>query len=187
MALGKPSLAELGVALADGVGANRIERARCFGSLGYHTALLQDADQAVSPADVAELAKVAVCVQQWEVGMATEDQLFASVPLAQLPRLLVMAKRLFSQDSIEAHIRDATRGAFRVADCMANPVDAMRAPLGAAAKAGGWFKRIEPGEAIGRSILGPNIGATAAGLVDPLRNLWTWAGAPAQFNASASA
>lgn len=185
--LGKPSLAELGVALADGVGANRIERARCFGGLGYHTALLHDADRPLSVADAADLAKVAISVQQWQTGMATEDQLFTSLPLAQLPRLMFVARRLFSDDSIEAHIREACRGAFTPADCMASPADAMRAPLGIAAKAGSWFKRIEPGEAIGRYIVGPNIGGTAAGLVDPLRNLWAWAGAPAQFDISAAA
>lgn len=186
VASGKPSLAELGVALADGGGSSRVERARCFGGLGFRSALLQDADEPLTAAATADLAKANVAVHQWEIGLATEEQLFASLPLVQLPRLLKLALMFVSSDAIEAHVKTASRNTLTLANCIESPSDEMRTHLGAAAKAGAWFKRIEPGELIGRHIFGPNIAETAASLVDPLRQLWAWAGAPAQFDASAA-
>lgn len=101
---GGPSLALLGISVTDGNGQNMWRRALGFAKLGYPTVLLRDADKP-APADEMTFAVAGGTVLTWDYNLSTEQQLFHSLPLDQLPRLIAIADEHKTSTRVDEHLR----------------------------------------------------------------------------------
>lgn len=175
----KASLAYCGVAWLKAAADNRIYGyARQLRSLSYEVAVLADSDgkDALSSAQTASLSQLGVTLLIWEGKAALEDRLFADLPwsavvdASQLARKAVGADGSFV-DQIKTHLKKAISPD---PNSWAES-DELRKGLAAAAKASGWFKKIQTSfemaiaiapsltaEAIGSTPLWKNIAALRA-------------------------
>jgi putative ATP-dependent endonuclease of the OLD family len=171
---GMETLALLGVALVNGGGTPKAQEVTLqFAKLGFRTGLLRDSDK-TSPKDEAELLRLGGRIFCWDDGYATEDQLFASLPLDALLSLLAIADMHHTRGLIDSHRSACGLTRAAIAELRASPTDDHRPSLAAAAKCGAWFKRIDFGEDVGRLIVGPFADKCTGTLIPTLRSLWKW-------------
>lgn len=171
---GKVSMCANGVYWADGNGSQAIDRALVFARLGYRAALFRDGDEAMTAVQATALKAAKVEILQWPSGQATENALFDFLPPAQVQQLLELAVARRGEDAVEAHIKQASADAFGLSEAQSKFDDKMRPALGAAAKKKGWFKDVEPGEVIGREIVGPHLSKCDPTFVAVLKSLAVW-------------
>ena len=77
---------------------------------------------------------------------------------------------------VDNHLSTCGLTMAAIADLRELPTDDHRTKLAAAAKCGGWFKRIDFAEDVGRRIVGP-FGDKCTGALSPtLTSLWKWVG-----------
>ena len=171
---GKLSMTAHAVYYADGGGSQAIGRALVFSKLGYRTALFRDGDQPITPEQVEILKNAKIEIVEWAAGHATEDVLFASIPSGQIQQLLTLAVSRCGKDAVDAHIKQASNAAYGVEEAQTQFNDVMRPILATVAKKKGWFKDVEPGEIIGREIVGPHLAECDAGFVSVLTKIETW-------------
>lgn len=168
---GIESFALLGIGLVDGKGVpNAYDKALAFADLGFPVAFLRDADK-VDPAKEQALISAEVAIFTWDEQNATEDELFASLPLAALSLLLQIADSHHSSVKVDANLCMKKEA---IAALRADIKDVHRPVLAAAARRGGWFKRVDFGEEVGRRVLEPNLGQAIGKLQETLTAVWNW-------------
>jgi putative ATP-dependent endonuclease of the OLD family len=164
------SLAHLGVVTALGNGGDTGKRARAFTELGYAVAVLADSDATFDPGPTA-LAALGVPVVRWEGDCAIEERAAADLSwdsLCMLFDALVdegqSADHLVYLMAVTAPgVAAITRlgiGHTDLGNGLADMIAAgmtdgeIRLCFGQAAKGngGGWFKRVDLGEMLGRTI-----------------------------------
>jgi len=175
---GHEGLALLGISLVDGNGQEQWKTASGFIELGFEVALFRDSDKIDSKADAAFVAAGGK-VFCWDDKMATEDQIFASIPLASIPQLIEIADKYKTKDLIDPHLGSAGFPKTEWERVRESPLDSDRAKLAAAAKCG-WYKRQDIAEEVGRAILGPQLFDLEETLGSTLIDLamWLMRGAP---------
>jgi predicted ATPase len=171
---GKLSMTAHGVYYADGGGSQAIGRALVFSQLGYRTILFRDGDQPITPEQVEILKNAKIEIVEWTAGHATEDVLFASIPSEQIQQLLILAVSRCGKDAIDAHIKQASNADYGLEEAQTQFNDAMRSFLATAAKKKRWFKDVEPGEIIGREIVGPHLADCDTSFVSVLTKIEMW-------------
>ncbi|MBI2240659.1 MAG: ATP-binding protein [Magnetospirillum gryphiswaldense] len=172
---GHATLAHYGVTAADGGGSEAASRALAFASMGYRTALLRDNDRELAEDKRRELATAGVPIFEWEGGLMFEAALFHWCPDDTIAALLAIAADTRGEETIEADIRSGSAGAFGHAECNRAPVTPqVREMLGVVAGRRSWFKLIEPGERIGREVVGPKSNLFADGFRGVIWALYNW-------------
>lgn len=175
-----------GVYWADGGGDNTFRRALTFQKLGYRTAILRDCDKVAPEADRNSAIAGGITIFEWSAGNATEDEVFLRVPAAAIGTLLDIATEWRSADAVDSNIRWASNGGYGTQECRGAFVDAMRPVLAKAARKSGHslLKDVEPGERIGREVVGPNLNFCGP-LSVVLRSLFGWIDEDGEQNAEA--
>lgn len=167
-------VAYYGVATCDGGGANMLARATCFGRLGYRTSLFRDSDVVFTPDQHAPLNDAAVSQIAWQPGMSTEQALFDGLPDAALGSLVMIAVDHLGIDAINQHAKAADAATEAFDFLLDDWTPAMRAAFGKAAGKGRWYKMVDPGERVGREILGPHLTASKPELADVIDKIRAW-------------
>jgi hypothetical protein len=182
------TLAHRGVAVVDGGGTSAGERAQMLAALGYPTLLFVDSDAPVKP-PVADLTAAGVTVLQWAGGVCTEERALtdlswggvlrafeALVDLGYEPgdlfaaivggpqQVKLLAKLRLTRADLGDSLDSMVEGGVPEAEA--------RAAFAAGAKRKSWFKRIDPGEALGAiAATDPGIPVTPFGeLISRLEN-----------------
>jgi putative ATP-dependent endonuclease of OLD family len=148
-------------------------RASGFARLGYPSALLRDADKP-APADEQAFITAGGSVLTWDDGLSTEQQLYRSLPLDTLPALIAIADEHKTAAKVDDHLRSQGVKTADLTTWRSSPTDGMREALGAAAKSGEWFKRIDVAEKVGQTVVGPNLGRCTDKLLETLLALHSW-------------
>jgi hypothetical protein len=167
----------VGAFYADGNGHQTQARALGFSALGYPCMVLADSDVDVDPGS--QLAAEGVLIVQWRDDMSIEERLFADLPPTALQGLLELAAGSLGLRSVEDQLasRDSelATGHSTVQELLENNNDrTIRLAAGQAAKARGWFKRIDLGESVG-ALVGEHLDEIAGtDLHRGLRAVETW-------------
>lgn len=164
-------LTHTGAIVVDGGGSSAKQRAGALAPLGFSVAMFLDSDRAGAAPDIAWQEQTAVKVFPWEGGMCTEERVMADLPTASLQAVLRLAESLNSPDAVQAHCKAqpalASVTTLDIATWLSEGVTEadVRKALGAAAKTGEWFKRVEKGERLGQLIAEhwPSIATTSLG------------------------
>lgn len=176
--------ADRGVVVVPGEGTSAPQAALAFASLGYSTSLLADSDVANHPDETA-LAAGDVKAFIWEGGASTEERVALDVPWDVLMAIIDRARELFVEDVPEA-ATDAIAARLQ-APPGSGPEqwleqgfthDQIRYAIGQAAKKGGWFKRTDLGEILGRIVVDALPRMADTDLATKLKSLADWAYAP---------
>lgn len=168
------TLAQHGVALADGGGSNFVARALCFANLGFHTGLWRDADVVLLPDQLSALVAAGVTQFAWDAPHSTEQQLFAALPDTAITKMLAIAADHCGQDAIAQHVANIdSKLDLEWTKILGYDADE-RAKLGRAAGRYKWFKTVDQGERVGREVLGPNLDRTGAPVPAVIAALRNW-------------
>ncbi len=97
---GKP-IEQLGVAIAEGNGAQAPAMALTLQELGFQTAIFRDSDTALSPAEQASLAAASIQVFEYAGNLNTEQSIFGAAPDDLVQELLVYARSERGDDFID--------------------------------------------------------------------------------------
>ena len=172
---GQPTFMAAGGVLVDAGGVDKIYGlADSFAQLEYHTAVLRDDDRRPNAKSEKQFRSGGGRLFHWGDGLATEDELFASLPRETGVRLCRFAQRIHGRSRVVDHIRTAQNGPVDLDDVLANRTDL--APLLAkASKLGSWFKRISTMEEAARSLVGPALSPGAGCLQATLDDIFAWA------------
>lgn len=144
-----------GAFYADGNGNQTQARALGFCALGYPCMVLADSDVEVDPGN--RLADEGVPVVRWNDGSSIEERLCFDLPDTALQGLIDLAASNLGLQPIEDQISSRAPGFVTgnrtVQELLqSNDNQVVRLAAGRAAKAKGWFKRIDLGEAVGALI-----------------------------------
>ncbi|MDH7794890.1 MULTISPECIES: ATP-binding protein [unclassified Beijerinckia] len=183
-ASGGASISAYGVALVDcgGGEADRpFKRASAFRQLGYRVGVLRDSDTHPSHGVESSFTDQEGTVFSWRNGRTLEDELFQSLPIAAIGKLLNFAIELHGDELINQHIKSATQNLKDLESIRAELADGTisadtLAALGRAsrAKKAGWFKSISWMEEVARKIVAPEFPNTDPGLSDVVDRVFTW-------------
>ena len=177
---GRPTpLAWSGAVFVPGGGAEAPRRALLLRRLGYDCAYWADADVTTDPS-ATELQAVGLAVIQWSEGKNTEQRLMSDVPESALAVLWQIAASEKGLQSITDQLAD------RFQNPTPRPPDLdgwkarvgvpqLRDALGAAAAAGGWYKNIRGGQAVGAALAQVLHEMTGTDLHDKLSAVEQWA------------
>lgn len=169
------------IGLADGGGNDKAAgRARDLSELGYRTAVLLDSDEATNPpAD--DLAAAGVHVAQWSGQAHTEGRLADDLSLPALGEVLAIAMRDRGRGQVRGDI--AARLEAEPGDLPEPITDwaeavgeaALREAVGYGMNKGGWIKRIDVAEEVGK-VVGTHLDASVGtDLHTTLCSLRAWA------------
>lgn len=179
---GKP-IEQLGVALADGNGAQAPEMAIALASLGYPTALFMDSDVPLAPPTIAALAAARVGVYEYGNMLNTEQAIFKAASDQRVQELLAIARENHGEESVNGALFPriglthlTVRDHFKnwEFNCALNAVQ-LRTVVAEVAKNKKWFKEQRYGRQIGPivwRIMGEN---STAPLTQVLLHLEAWA------------
>ena len=176
----KPSIAALGVALADGHGDTTFRRANALAALGYRVQVLRDDDKDPDASETAAFAAAGGTVLAWRNRRALEEELFASLSDEAVHALVEAAVENVGEERVDANIKSASSNAMDLTHARAGVTAATRDVLGKAAKSNaktrkpGWFKSVTAMEAVGRVIVGPDLAASDAGFHAIIERLFAW-------------
>jgi hypothetical protein len=163
-----------GVTLADGGGTKQWKTACDFQRLGFRVGLFRDSDVSV-PALEAEFLRLGGTVFAWPDDHSFEDELFGSIPLALIPKLLEIADKYRTEDVVNQGLGSSGLRKDDWARVRSNPTDADRALLAKAAGGkAGWFKRIDIAEDLARSVLNPDVIEFESPLTKTVDAILTW-------------
>lgn len=167
-----------GLALLNAGGAGKIKGfAKAFKSLGYDVSVLADGDaeKLFSPADEKELAGLGIPVHVWSEKLSLEQRAFIDLPWSN-----VLNSLIFAQDELHLPVYDQVRSQFleHLNADINTWIDTtkLRAAIGSAAKASGWFKDTTKGglwfNAIHSAFQDPAF--KGKNLASELFKLWSW-------------
>ena len=100
---GKP-IEQLGVAIADGNGAQAPAMALALNELGYETAIFRDSDTSLSPTEKTELAAAGIQVFAYRGDLNTEQAIFSAASDELVQELLNFARQERGDDAIDNNI-----------------------------------------------------------------------------------
>ncbi len=100
---GKP-IEQLGVAIADGNGAQAPAMALALNKLGYETAIFRDSDSALSPSEQASLAASGIQIFEYGGDLNTEEAIFSAASDDLVQELLNFAREERGDDAIDNNI-----------------------------------------------------------------------------------
>lgn len=155
------SLAYLGVVpvVGESSGSNAPKVAMDLAALGYEVAFLGDSDVPIAPSE-AELNAAGIRVIQWSDGRSVEERISLDLPWHAIQELANKAIDFKGQQSVrDALVSRLTKGAppggLDLSQWLDGSLteDDIRTAFGFAAKKGGWFKRIDLGEELGRFVV----------------------------------
>jgi putative ATP-dependent endonuclease of OLD family len=174
---GKPSIAALGIAIADGHGETTYRRANALVELGYRVLVLRDADKEPNVEEAAVFSARGGRTVSWADGNALEQELFRGLSAAAVSALLEAAVKRLGEEFVDANIRSTTDNALNLAVCRESDEPAVREALGRAAKSkhGGWFKSVSEMESAARDVIGPDLSSAAKSLSAPIDEVFSWA------------
>lgn len=173
----------LGTVIADGNGKEAVTRATRLSTLGYKVALLRDSDVPLTPDEKTELAKGRVQVIEWPGNCSTEERVIADLDDEGVQALLDTAISFSDESLVLAQISTALGANIGGRDWSTWPSSALGKTKGdcrnaiasaAKSKAGSWFKRIEPGEELGKIIESRLQQIPGTALVKTLEEIETW-------------
>jgi hypothetical protein len=179
---GKP-IEQLGVALADGNGAQAPEMALALAGLGYPTALFMDSDVPLTPLTTATLAAAGVLVYEYGNMLNTEQAIFMAASDQRIQELLTIARENHGEESVNGalfprigltHLTVREHFQNWELNCALN-AGQLRTVVADVAKNKKWFKEQRYGRQIGPiiwSIMGEN---NPAPLTQILLRLEAWA------------
>ena len=173
----------MGVALADGNGAQAPALALALAALGYPTALFMDSDVPLAPPTIASLAAAGVAVFEYGSMLNTEQAIFTAANDQRVQDLLSIARQNHGEESVNGAIFPRTsmtlatvRDEFWTWELNSNLNAAqLRAAIADVAKNKKWFKELRYGREIGPTvwrIMGENNNAP---LTQVLLRLEDWA------------
>jgi hypothetical protein len=154
---------QLGVALADGNGAEAPKLALALSALGYCTALFMDSDVPLPPAVDAELKAAGVAIYEYGSGLNTEQAMFTAASDLRVDELLSFAKNNHTENSVCDALMPKIQGANHLIvrqpfGTWAHAVDHSPAKLktivAEVAKNKKWFKELRFGREIGFTVWG---------------------------------
>lgn len=182
---GKTSLTGLGVALVDcggGKADSTFERANAIHPLGYRVCIVRDNDLQATEAVENAFNALGFSVFSWPKGLALEDAIFQSVPIACLGQLLEHAVVLHEEAAINQQLKSATANGIDLASIRKQVSDGTladdnRKRLGeiSRAKKNGWFKSVGDMEYITREFIGPNLKGCPKPFSDVIEHFFKWA------------
>jgi putative ATP-dependent endonuclease of the OLD family len=148
-------LSHVGTVAALGGGESAARVARDFHVLGLPTALLGDSDKPFTP-PIEDLQALGIQTFVWDGATATEERIALDAPLGALAEMLALAAGSHGpqsvRDALIAKLPTApATGGLDPSEWIAEGIAEadVRAAIGAAAKSGSWFKRIDQGEQLG--------------------------------------
>ena len=147
-------LAHTGTALCLGQGTQSGSRALQFANLGYPTLVFADSDKPLDK-ETEELETAGITVVRWSGEMSTETRVFIDMPRTSLQMFLDLAEAEYGPDSIAAQLNNAfetsVKPGFTLAQLFESSTndETCRRCLADAAMSGGWFKRVDLGQALG--------------------------------------
>ncbi len=151
----KISLACLGIGIADGGGNNMIERSRGFNSLGFSTSLLCDSDVDNINTIKNELRNIGISIFDCENDKSIEQQLFSDLLWQQIIQLVdyrIQIDGFDNQSVFQSTYSQKQPMPDFTEDWYKTESDELRVLLGNASKKSDWYKRIDHGMIIGKTI-----------------------------------
>ena len=140
----KNSFACQGIAPIDAASASKIKGiASGLRKLSYDVAVVADSDDPqFSPADADELTRGEVAVIQWSSAMSIEQRVFTDIPWSGVMASFELACEIVgARDKVIDHVQSQAGPGFNRDIAAWTGSAGLRAALGKAAKASGWFKR----------------------------------------------
>jgi hypothetical protein len=152
-----------------------------FLKLGYRVAVLRDSDLKPTPAVETEFRGAGGHVVSWRGNRALEDELFASLPVASVGKLLELAVDIHGEASVASNIASASDGGLtlvmaRAAVAAGIPDASVRATLGKASrtKKAGWFKSVSWMEEAAYEVVAPAIDGADPGFKGIVDDVFGW-------------
>lgn len=171
---GEYSFGFLGISLVDGGGTPKAQQAAVsFLEAGFQVALLRDSDK-TSPENEQKLTDRGAPIFCWRDGYATENELFDSLPLRALPLLLQLADQHHTPQVVDSNLAGHALSKAAIEELRRVPADIHREVLAKAARSGSWFKRMDFGEEVGRTIVGPFYSELTGALQTTIMEVWHW-------------
>ena len=152
-----------------------------FHRLGYRVAVLRDNDKQPTERVEKAFADIGGVIFAWRDERALEDDLFHSLSVTAVGKMIDFAIEIRGDDLIDQHIKSATNNASTLAtvryELHAGALSAeARVALGKAARAkkAGWFKSVSWMEHVGREIAAPDLPNAEEGFRDIVHQVLTW-------------
>jgi hypothetical protein len=179
---GRP-IEQMGVALADGNGAQAPSMALALAALGYPTALFMDSDVPLPPPTIASLAAAGVPIYEYGSMLNTEQAIFSAASDKMVQNLLAVARTNHGEESVSGAIFPRTgmslatvREDFQTWELNSNLNAAqLRTAISDVAKNKKWFKELRYGREIGQIVWGIMGENNPAPLTQILLRLEQWA------------
>lgn len=151
----QPLASAIGTVVVNGSGGTQpLQRASTFHQLGYPTLLLMDNDDRSVDSKVTAASAAGVQVEQWMRGRALEDEVVQGLQPPSLAALVALAIEFKGEESVRASVESRVGQKLSGTDPAIWKIEAslddatLRAAIAGAAKARGWFKREDAGEAL---------------------------------------
>jgi hypothetical protein len=176
----KPSIAALGVALADGHGDTTFRRANALAALRYRVLILRDDDKDPDAVEAETFAATGGTVLAWRNRRALEEELFASLSDRAVGALIEAAVENVGEERVDMTIRSASGDTMGLAHARAGVTAVVRDVLGKAATSNaktrkpGWFKSVTAMETVGRAIVGPDLATSDGEFRAIIERLFAW-------------
>jgi putative ATP-dependent endonuclease of OLD family len=144
-----------GIVPIDGEGSRNSPRCpKCLAAIGYRVVYFGDSDCPLNP-NAADMEQAGIKTILWSDGIAIEERVASDLPWAGLLEVLALAVEMHGENKIRAAVI-SKHGASP--DLLAAPshwteTTSLRTAIGAAAKAGDWFKTLDRGERLGNIVV----------------------------------
>jgi hypothetical protein len=179
---GKP-IEQLGVALADGNGAEAPAMALALAGLGYPTALFMDSDVPLPPPTLASLAAAGVHIYEYGNFLNTEQAIFTAATDQKVQELLTIARANHGEESVNGCLFPRIAGFTHLnvreefktweLNCALDGTQ-LRRIVAEAAKTKKWFKEQRYGREIGPTVWSVVCEDHASPLTRTLLDLEAW-------------
>ena len=159
----KCRFAHYGVGIALGGGGDKhFKFANLLKKCGYDVCILMDSDIAEEEDKKQAIEEIGVRVFSWDTGNAVEEQVFSDATLECAERIIALAIENKGFDSIKSQLIrniEKAESMFTFSDktiSFSPELDeSVLLKVGKVSKDGGWFKRIDFGQALGEIVFQP--------------------------------
>jgi len=163
-----------GVCFVDGVGHNQISYSKAFNASRFKCAMFCDSDDAATNTAKPDLITSGIKIFDWEDRNSTEQQLFKNIPWAGLLELIVLAKEIKSEQSINDSIESKHQELYSSSANITQDNIEIRHVLGLVSGSKKWFKSVSYGILIGDIIFKQFTQLTGTNLHATLNLLSDW-------------